>query len=113
MKDRRVKCCPNTQCEHNQDRKKHRYSASDQFCSLCGNELVFVCAKCLDSIADEGPAHRVCASCEAKAEDRKEKVKKVGGGVAAGAAAVGAAAQKFVKAGGVKKIAEMAKKIIH
>ena len=39
-------------------------------------------------------------------------MKKVGGGVAAGAAAVGAAAQQFVKAGGVKKIAEMAKKII-
>ena len=112
MKDKRVKCCPNTQCEHNQDRKKHRYRASDRFCSLCGNELVYVCAKCLNSIVDNGPAHRVCASCEAKAEDRKDKLKKVGSGVAAGTAAVGAAAQQFVKAGGAKKVAELAKRII-
>lgn len=112
MKDKRIKCCPNTQCEHNQNRKKHRYCASDRFCSLCGNELVYVCAKCLNSIADDGPEHRVCAACEAKAEDRKDKVKKVGGGVATGAAALGAAARQFVKAGGVKKVADAAKKIM-
>lgn len=113
MKDKRVKCCPNMQCEHNRERKKHRYCASDRFCSLCGNELVYACAKCFDSIADEGPAHRICASCEAKAEDRKDKAKKIGGRVAAGATVVGAAAQQFVKAGGLKKVADAAKKIIH
>lgn len=111
MKDRRVKCCPNENCEHNRNRKKHLYNAKDRFCTSCGSELVFACAKCFGPISDDGPKHKICMSCEAKAEDRKEKVRAVGGKIAAGACAAGAGAAAFVRKDGVKKVVEIAAKI--
>lgn len=74
MRDRRVKGCPNAECERNT--KKYHYKATDNFCTICGEKLVFVCADCFKRIADEDPSHVICASCEAHREDMKKDAKK-------------------------------------
>ena len=71
MKDKRIKMCPNSECSRY---KKHKYSVEDTYCSECREELVFVCAKCGKPIADEGPQHKLCRSCVARAADKKDKV---------------------------------------
>ena len=68
-KDKRVKGCPNPNCPKAEGKTK--YKSDDRYCVSCGNELVFVCAKCHGPLDDEGPKHRICAGCEAAAEDRK------------------------------------------
>ena len=92
LKDKRIKCCSNSQCECYQNKKKHKYSANDRYCTLCGSGLVFVCSKCLEPITDDGPTREVCHSCEAKQRDRKDKVvdglKNTGGVLAAAAIVV-------------------------
>lgn len=68
-KDKRIKACPNA--ESNRNTEKYRYKASDRFYTICGSELVFVCADCFKKIADMDSAHVRCAYCEAKREDLK------------------------------------------
>lgn len=75
-KDRRVKGCTNASCERNI--KKHKYKASDNYCTLCGSNLVFVCSGCFSKIEDNGPHHKFCKRCEEIREERKEKVKDFG-----------------------------------
>lgn len=70
-KDRRVKLCPNETCDRNI--KKHRYKAEEKYCSVCGEELVFVCKDCLRKIKDDGPEHRICRTCENKRDISKFK----------------------------------------
>lgn len=111
-KDKRTKCCPNEICENGRNRKKNKYGADSQYCDACGSELVLVCSKCLGPIADEGPKHKICATCEAKTADRNDKIKKIGGRIVVGAGALGTAAVAFVRNGGAKKAANIVFKII-
>lgn len=73
-KDKRVKGCPNTLCDRN--KKKYKYTATDKYCTLCGTELTFVCPVCFRKLADIGPDHVLCVSCQAEREDRKVNAKK-------------------------------------
>ena len=84
MKDKRKKGCPNQDCKRN--KKKKRFAADNESCPDCGEKLVFVCKRCFGPIEDEDIKHRKCASCEAKAKDRKDKVVGVAkkGGLAIG-----------------------------
>lgn len=66
--DRRKKCCPNEQCEMH--KKKKTKKASEKYCSICGTQLVYVCAKCFKEIEDKGVEHRVCRHCEAQSNSR-------------------------------------------
>ncbi len=73
-KDKRVKGCPNTLCIRNG--KKYKYTAADKYCTLCGSELTFVCPVCFRKLADMGPEHVLCASCQAEKADRKANTQK-------------------------------------
>lgn len=96
MSDKRVKGCPNEKCS---DYKKTKYKAEDKFCKACGSELIFVCSKCWTPLAGDNSSKKICAKCEAKAQDRKEKIidtgKKIGQGALAIAAIVPTAAKSI------------------
>ena len=101
-KDTRIKGCPNVNCECNKAKKQ--YKSDDMYCVKCGTKLVFACKKCFSKIEDRGPKHKICAACEAKKEDKVQRVLDVGEGAAkmVGGAIVGVgvkAAAEFVKAG--------------
>lgn len=89
-KDKRVKGCSDPSCQKAE--KKVKFKAEENYCPICGSELVFVCSKCHGPLEDEGPNHRVCSGCEAVANDRKAKAidggKKVGGVIGSVALAV-------------------------
>ena len=74
-KDLRKKGCPDPQCIMN--KKKQKFSADFNVCPVCGSQLVYVCANCFSRIEDIDSKHRICAVCDAKKYDRKEKQKKV------------------------------------
>ncbi len=107
-KDRRTKACPNADCDRNT--KKYHYKSTDRYCTICGAELVFVCADCFKKISADDPHHIRCAYCEAKREDLKhntaKKIERIKSGVA-NTAKVGA---DTVKAG-VKSVAGKAEDI--
>lgn len=71
-KDKRVKGCPNPACKKAE--KKAKFKAEENYCPICGSELVIVCAKCHGPLDDEGPEHRICDGCEADMHDRKAKI---------------------------------------
>lgn len=71
-RDNRIKACSNTKCIRNHE--KYRYKATEQFCSVCGSKLVFVCSKCFRRIEDLDSKHKICATCEAESDDKKEKM---------------------------------------
>ena len=56
---------------------------------------MFVCAKCFCEIEDRGPEHKICAHCEAKADQNVDRIKdglKKAGQIAGSAAlAIGSA----------------------
>lgn len=83
-KDKRIKACPNAECNRNTE--KYRYKATDKFCTICGSELVFVCADCFKKIADVDSDHVRCAYCEAKREDLKHNRSKKIASIKEGAA---------------------------
>ena len=74
IKDKRVKACPNADCDRSKE--KYRYKATDQYCTICGTELIFVCAKCFKKISSDDPNHVRCALCEASHEDLKHNREK-------------------------------------
>lgn len=86
MKDRRIKGCSNPLCQKAE--KKSKFKAEENFCPICGSELVFVCAKCHGPLEDEGSNHRTCSGCEAAASDRKAKAIDGGKKVAASAGGI-------------------------
>lgn len=85
-KDKRAKGCSNPDCQKAE--KKVKFKAEENFCPICGSELVFVCAKCHGPLDDEGSEHRVCSSCEATTNDRKAMVIDGGKKFAVGAGSV-------------------------
>ena len=72
-KDNRKKGCPNIDCTYNKDKVFQK--ADVNYCPKCGSLLVFVCAKCFSEIEDSGPEHKICAHCEAKADQNMDKIK--------------------------------------
>ena len=119
--DRRVKGCPNEKCICNIKRIKQK--PDNEYCPKCGTKLIFVCEKCFTEIEDLGKKHRICKSCEAKADLKKKRVKEKAisaGGKAAGATTVicSGVATAVSKDGGKQlikvgsKIAEGAVKVI-
>lgn len=92
-KDNRKKGCPNLDCSYNKD--KNFQKADVNYCPKCGTPLVFVCAKCFCEIEDRGPEHKICAHCEAKADQNVDRIKdglKKAGQIAGSAAlAIGSA----------------------
>ena len=63
-KDKRIKGCPEPGCaRHNEH---YKYKPSDRFCTLCGSQLVFVCAKCFKEIEDTEDQRRYCEDCKPK-----------------------------------------------
>ena len=85
-----IKGCANDSCMAH--KKKLTYKEADIFCSKCGKELVFVCKDCYTQLPNDN--EKYCVRCNAKHEDRKDKVKKVAAG---GALAVGGLVLKFGK----------------
>ena len=55
-KDKRIKGCPDPGCERHVEH--YKYKAGDQFCTLCGARLVYVCAKCFEEIEDSEDQRR-------------------------------------------------------
>lgn len=72
-KDKRVKGCPNLTCKRY--RKEFKYKPTDNYCTLCGTELVYVCSDCFEKIEDMGPEVKLCKECEEKHVAKKEAVK--------------------------------------
>ena len=63
-KDKRIKGCPDPGCaRHNEH---YKYKPTDQFCTLCGSQLVYVCAKCFKEIEDTEDRRRYCEDCKPK-----------------------------------------------
>ena len=89
------KGCMNEECIAFE--KKTHFREDDNYCPKCGNVLYYVCQECHKKL-DDG-SKKYCISCEQKRENKKQEkldtLKKVGPGVVAGVAAVGAAAKKY------------------
>ena len=63
-KDKRVKGCPDPGCaRHNEH---YKYKPDDMFCTLCGSQLVYVCAKCFKEIEDTEERRKYCEDCKPK-----------------------------------------------
>lgn len=71
-KDKRVKGCPNVNCEMHKNKKQQ--DNKNDYCPKCGTKLVYVCKKCFKEIEDNGPSHTICSLCEAKEEEKKQKM---------------------------------------
>lgn len=72
-KDKRVKGCHNLTCKNY--RKEVKFKITDNYCTLCGTELVYVCADCFEKIEEMGPGKRFCKKCEDDHNAKKEKIK--------------------------------------
>ena len=72
-KDKRVKGCHNLTCRNY--RKEVKFKPTDNYCALCGRELVYVCANCFEKIEDMGPEVRLCKECDDKRSAKKEALK--------------------------------------
>ena len=61
-KDKRIKGCPDPDCaRHNEH---YKYKPTDLYCTLCGSQLVYVCAKCFEEIEDTEDQRRFCENCK-------------------------------------------------
>ena len=67
--DRRVKGCPNENCE--MCKKKVKQKPCNDYCPKCGTRLVFVCKKCFKEIQDIDEKHYICDRCGAAIKQRK------------------------------------------
>ena len=63
-KDKRIKGCPEPGCARHDEH--YKYKPTDQFCTLCGAQLVYVCAKCFKEIEDTEDQRRYCEDCKSK-----------------------------------------------
>lgn len=67
-KDKRIKGCPEPGCARHIEH--YKYKPADRFCTLCGSQLVYVCAKCFEEIEDTEEKRRYCENCRPKQADR-------------------------------------------
>ena len=76
----KVKGCTNQDCKAN--KKKNFFDAKNNFCPLCGKELVFVCKnkKCYTQLADNTKKPH-CIRCLAEKKQNRENVAKAGAAV--------------------------------
>ena len=63
-KDKRIKGCPEPGCIRHIEH--YKYKPDDMFCTLCGSQLVYVCAKCCKEIEDTEDHRRYCEDCKPK-----------------------------------------------
>ena len=66
----KVKGCTNNHCVAHT--KKITYKKSEDFCSKCGQPLSFVCKSCYTPIEE---SQKRCVMCQAKVDDRNDKIK--------------------------------------
>lgn len=112
MKDKRIKVCPNLNCECGTNIRKNKYSATDMYCKKCGSELVFVCSRCLNAkIDDLGPNHKICAQCDAEIKDKSDKAKGYAKKAVGAVAGVGVVVVNAAKNEMIKEAAKQAGKI--
>lgn len=78
--DKRIKGCPNSNCEEHRNREK--YKPTDRYCKLCGTPLIFVCSRCYAEIPDEGIDRRKCKRCEEHLSMQKKKIREGAKGLA-------------------------------
>ena len=110
--DTRRKACPNENCD---TYKKRKYESKINYCPICGEKLIYVCASmnCYNPIEDKGPKHRICESCVQERKDLQDNVVnncKKGGKVAI--AFIGGAVAVFtntLKNSGEKELKKIAK----
>lgn len=110
--DTRRKACPNENCD---TYKKRKYDSKINYCPICGEKLIYVCASmnCYNPIEDKGPKHRICESCVQERKDLQDNVVnncKKGGKVAI--AFIGGAVAVFtntLKNSGEKELKKIAK----
>ena len=71
----KVKGCINQECKAN--RKKNFFDAKNNFCPLCGKELVFVCKnkKCYTQLADD-TKKPYCVRCLAEKKQNADTAAK-------------------------------------
>ena len=106
------KACPNENCD---TYKKRKYDSKINYCPICGEKLIYVCASmnCYNPIEDKGPKHRICESCVQERKDLQDNVVnncKKGGKVAI--AFIGGAVAVFtntLKNSGEKELKKIAK----
>ena len=112
-KDKRIKGCYNLECKRY--RKEYKYEVTDNFCTICGTSLVFVCTECFEKIEDKGPEHRLCDECESKQQERRDarnqRVERVKEIAAAGVKIVPGAIE-FAQKEPVKKIVKKGASVI-
>lgn len=72
-----IKGCVNEKCIVH--KKKISYKESEDYCSKCGDKLSYVCKKCYTFLEDN--SEKYCVRCLAERQDRKDKAKKVVGGI--------------------------------
>lgn len=70
----KIKGCTNSRCVAHT--KKITYKKSEDFCSKCGQPLSFVCKSCYTPIEE---SQKRCVMCQAKVDDRNDKIKEVAG----------------------------------
>lgn len=80
-----VKGCINEACVAHE--KQMLYKDVDDYCSKCGNRLVYVCKKCHTQLPDS--SKQFCEYCLAEKRDKKDRNLKRAGVVMGGVAAVG------------------------
>ena len=107
MSDRRVKGCANPDCRAY---KKIRYKTEEAFCSHCGGQLKYVCAKCGTPLAYDDKNVRICEKCQAKLADRREGAKKIAEEAGQVAVAIGTVVAPVIKF--APEIPKMVTKII-
>lgn len=66
----KLKGCTNSYCAAH--KKKVTYKATEEFCSKCGQPLSFVCKSCYTPIEE---SQKLCVMCQAKIDDRNDKIK--------------------------------------
>lgn len=97
-----VKGCINAACVAHE--KQTLYKDVDDYCSKCGNRLVYVCKKCHTQLPDS--SKQFCEYCLAEKQDKTDRTLKKVGVIASGAAAVGIAAVNVGKLA-IKGIAKL------
>lgn len=81
-----IKGCNHDGCIAN--KKKIKYSSSDEYCSKCGQALCYVCPKCYTPLPDD--SEKYCVRCLAEKADAKERRNKVLAAAGTGVLGVGA-----------------------